>query len=135
MRVEQSTKTAVADVLRINLSLLAHKLNQLPFLALALLWINRSLHDLINLSLGIIFIAILITLSLLFDQLGQLVNDRVFLLELEMKFSHLLLNIIHEGALFFALLLLFFVGAALSFLVYQDVVLVDVVYLFLKHVL
>jgi len=48
-----------------------------------------------------------------------------------MKLSNLLLNIVHERALFLALLLFFFVGATLPFLVDQDVVLVDVVYLFL----
>jgi len=51
-----------------------------------------------------------------------------------MKLSNLLLNIVHERALFLALLLFFFVGATLPFLVDQDVVLVDVVYLLLKHV-
>jgi len=52
-------------------------------LAFGLLWLDRALKDLLDLSLGIFLVAIFI-ISLFLGQLSELVDNRVLLLELEM---------------------------------------------------
>jgi hypothetical protein len=92
--VDECAEAALGNKVCGDLLFVREHLNELPLLALGLLWLDRPLHDLVDLRLAVL-LPVLVSLPLS-DQFRQLVYDRVLLLQLEVQLPNFFLDVVHE---------------------------------------
>lgn len=139
MAVQQNALVDVIDLISINHLVVVQEADELLLPLLVQISVFVILLTFDDPSKFLVFIVNVILVSnflmSLLCQMLQLVNHRVFLSQLEVKFSNFLLDVAHS--FYFCLLLFFFLvmcTSGFSLLCYKDVIFVDVVKLPL-HVL